>query len=699
MNDILKVGTSSEASRLTSSEADDIEKKIDYEIIKTHHSMLLLGAIANYIGGAFYILLLMHHDDSAEEKNLIVWYLILVITNTINILWALRYHGSVTIDALKKWRKVFLFILAAICLTWSSIGIFFISGSIYYQFTTLTFLLAVLICFSFSSITDFTVAAISIVCLLAPVIVFRTSIGLHNFLTTQHDPFINLGVSGSFLVLGIFMMIACYIGQRMVRKFFRLSFENILLSDKLKMANEFLEQRVKERTIELENSLKLVKYQATHDLLTELPNRRLLVEYVHDAIEKSIKNNNMFAIACVSINEIKKINEALGMTTGEQVLKRISRRFQNIMNDNASAGNKVVTYLPTISRQDVFIVLIHPFDNLNEVIPKVEFLFSLFKDPVIILDQSIHLTASIGVSIYPRDSLDVNELIMHSHAASIIAEQRGGNNVLVYEVGIDTDLARKLKMENQLHNALNNHEFMLKYQPFIDLKTGKICGMEALIRWNNPLLGTVRPDEFIPIAEANGTIIPIGEWVLRTACMQTAKWHSQGYNKLQISVNLSAKQFKERNIIKVISDTLAQTGLDPQYLKLELTESKAFREDVVPIIHEISAMGILLSIDDFGTGYSAFSNLKLFEIDQIKIDKSFIDDIATNKDSKDIVRNTIALGKRMQIKVLAEGVETGKQIEILRKYGCDMIQGYYFSKPLDAEAFTSLLNEHEMIST
>lgn len=681
-----------DAKTLSFGEQLDINNKIDFEIVKSHHNMLKLGAVANIVGGALYVLLMFRLMEKTDPQYLYIWYLILFLTNSLNIVWSLRYEGNITPERLHTWRKVFLYILAAICLAWGSIGIIFLTGTIQYQLITLTFLLAVLICFTFSSVTDFTVGLISILCLLVPTIVYRGFLGIYGIYLQKPDVIIlNLGVSACFMVLGAFMIVADYFGYLVIRKYFQLSLENIILSDKLAKINLTLEQKVKDRTIELEKSLQLVKYQATHDLLTDLPNQRLLLEYLSKAIDDSVQNKRMFALACVTLNEMEKIIEALGQRTAELILRQVSQRFHNITQNNVSIPEESFPYTVAISRQDSFIVLIYPVQEILEIEAKVQRIFALLNDPVMVLDQTIQLTASIGVSIYPKDGLEVNTLLMHMDSAAMKARLHGGNHLYVYEASIDTDLTRKFQIETQLHGALRNKEFELVYQPFVDADSGSVCGMEALIRWKNEVLGTVSPMEFIPISEANGTIIAIGEWALRTACKQTAVFHAKGYNTLQVSVNLSAKQLLQKNIVQVIKIALLEAKLKPEFLKLELTESKAFRDDVIPIINEITNMGVSLSIDDFGTGYSAFSNLKLFRISQIKIDKSFIDDLVTNKDSRAIVLNTITLGKKMNIKVLAEGVETREQLDILRELGCDQIQGYYFSKPLAADDFTKFL--------
>jgi EAL domain-containing protein (putative c-di-GMP-specific phosphodiesterase class I)/GGDEF domain-containing protein len=484
------------------------------------------------------------------------------------------------------------------------------------------------------------------------------------------------------------------LAQNVIRKFLRLNFENALLNQKLGAMNDMLEERVKERTKELENSLKLVKFQATHDLLTGLPNKRMLMEEMREAIRLAAQTKKMFAIACFAVNNMEKINEGLGPYAADLITKRIAQRLSYLC-DNEGLNNHPdkLQYILTIARQDLFFILINPIIDLKEVEDKVTELFAVVDEPVAVQERHMKVSASIGVSLYPRDGVEINTLLMHADSARLRAQQRGGDKLLIYQPGVHMDISRQLEIENHLYMAVRNHELSLQYQPFIDLQSGTISGMEALLRWNCPELGMLTPVEFIPLAEANGTIVQIGEWALRTACAHTAAIHAKGYPNLKVSVNLSAKQVQEEHFLDMISDVLKSTKLQPAGLELELTESEAFREDVLPIIHKLTSMGITLSIDDFGTGYSAFSSLKLFEVGKIKIDKSFVDDLITNSDSKAIVLNTIALGRRMGINVLAEGVETHEQMEYLKQHGCNLIQGYYFSRPVSPDEFVRLLKK------
>lgn len=317
----------------------------------------------------------------------------------------------------------------------------------------------------------------------------------------------------------------------------------------------------------------------------------------------------------------------------------------------------------------------------------------VLENPVYVAQQELNLTASIGISVFPNDGRDVDTLITNAEAARTLATERGGNSVRIYNTVITADAARQLNIENQLYRAIDNNEFILNYQPFIDLRTGTISGAEALIRWNNPMLGMLSPLESIPLAETNGMILPIGEWVISTACQQLKKWHNSGF-KLVLSVNLSAKQLVQPDLVERIDEILKKLNLSPKFLELELTESNAFQNEAIPIINKFTEMGISLAIDDFGTGYSEFGNLKLFKVNKIKIDKTFIQDVDVSIDSRNIVCNTIALAHRMNIDCLAEGVETLEQIKFLKENGCFIMQGYYFSKPIDAKAFTEFLKTH-----
>lgn len=670
--------------QLTLSEQREIDKKIEFETSLSFHSMVKLGAFANIIGAFLYVLALYH---STESRLSIYWYIILVAANLLNVMWGLRFEYShITSAEIRKCRKGFLYLLIAICLIWGSIGILFMDGP-QQQLTTIIFLSAVLICFSFSTAMDLTMGLSSIVCLLAPTILYHFYAAIFLYPGMESNHHINMPITAALLVLGLFMTIACFIGNKIIRQVVRLGYENELLMAKLTSMNAILEQRVKERTEELETSLRLVTYQATHDLLTELPNERLLYEQIHHATENAMNNHYSFAIACFSLNGMVKINDSIGHQAAATIIHRIAQRFALLFGKNNQ-------YFISLLRQDVFVILIDAISDELDISTSVQDFFAVIKDPVYVAKQELKLTASIGVSIFPLNGRDADTLITNAEAARVLAAQSGGNSVRIYSTMINADATRQLNIENQLYRAIEKNELTLNYQPFIDLETGTICGAEALLRWKNPILGKVSPVEFIPIAEMNNMILPIGEWVLRSACLQLKKWQKSGFKNFKMSVNLSARQLAQQNLVECIAEILATQDLDPKYLELELTESEAFKNEAIPIINKFREMGISLAIDDFGMGYSEFSNLKLFKVDQIKIDKSFIQDIDVSVDSRNIVCNTIALANSMEIKCLAEGVETMEQVTFLKENGCHIMQGFYFSEPLEAKEFFKLLKKY-----
>lgn len=671
-----------EAPQLTSSEQHEIDQKIEFETAKSFHSMVKLGAFANIFGAFLYVLAIY---NSTRPVLIISWYTLLVLANLLNVLWALRFeYNHITHKEIIKCRQGFLYLVILICLIWSSIGILFMNDGIEQKMTTIFFLSAVLICFSFSTALDLTIGIASIVCLLTPTLLYH----LYLIIELSHSKLsdASISITGSFLVLGIFMLIACFVGNRIILKLFRLGYENALLSHKLENMNASLEQRVKERTEALEKSLKLVTYQATHDLLTDLPNERFLYDHILGVTERAIRDHHKFAIACFSINNMMKINDSIGHQASTAIIHRISQRFAHLAEKNAQ-------YFISLLRKDVFVILINPVIDTLELEEYTQDLFAVLENPVYVSQQELNLTASIGISVFPTDGRDIDTLITNAEAARTLATERGGNSVRIYNTVITADASRQLNIENQLYRAIENNELILNYQPFIDLRTGTICGAEALLRWKNPILGLLSPMEFIPLAEANGMILPIGEWVLSTACKQLKKWHKSGF-ELVISVNLSAKQLIQHDLVERIEKILNELKLSPKYLELELTESNAFHNEAIPIINKFTEMGISLAIDDFGTGYSEFGNLKLFKVNKIKIDKTFIQDIEVNIDSRNIVINTIALAHRMNIDCLAEGVETLEQIKFLKENGCYIMQGFYFSKPLDTKDFTEFLKTH-----
>lgn len=678
-----------QASSLSASELKAIGKKVDFQLIERQYQMLKIGPVVGSIGSLIVISSFYQH---VLLSHLLFWLIAITLINCANFGLAFYFQRQKEFfTSIRPWQWTNRIINALVCLLWGSIAILFFTNDIHFQFYLLFTLFVALICLGLGNALDFIAAAFGIVCLLIPYTFFWIYLSINPDFMHDNYTKLNLQFSISLCVLGLFLIIISFISYKLIKRIMTLSFVNAALGEKLEAANAFLEQRVKERTAELETSLKLVTHQATHDLLTDLPNPRLLLEYMQMAIKLANEKGHLFAVVFLSLNEIERVNDGLGHQVGDLVIKTIAQRFQNAFDKLALDDHNTIHYTITISRKDELVILIEPIYNFDEIDASAEIFFSILDEPIYTEKQSIKLTASIGVSLYPRDGTDIKSLLMNADAAMMQAKQAGGNNLNAYKAEINADISKQLEMGSYLHTAIKNKEFLLHYQPFVDLKTGQICGMEALARWNHPMLGIVSPVNFIPLAEANGIIIPLGEWVLKTACEQTKFWHDKGFTSLKVAVNLSSKQLRQKNIVQVITDIVKAIGLKPEYLELELTESEAFKEDVAHIIKQLKALGFGLSIDDFGTGYSGLSNLKQFKIDKLKIDKSFVDDVETSSNSRAIVANIIALAKKLKIEVLAEGVETKAQLKILQEGGCDMIQGYYFSKPIDSESFTELL--------
>lgn len=446
--------------------------------------------------------------------------------------------------------------------------------------------------------------------------------------------------------------------------------------------------------LKLENNL--VSYQANHDLLTNLPNQRLLPQYIESAISTVKDTGKTFALISFSLNRMEMIYDSFGPQAGNSIIQAVATRLNTLAQELARNATQMNI---TISRKDTFEILMFPLDPENNQIieNKIKTLFTILDEPFYLEQKGVKLTASIGVSLYGKDGLDAHSLQINSDAAMLRAKQAGGNRLEFYRAEINAQLPKQLELENDLHQALKNNQLQLYYQPLVDVKTGRISGMEALLRWIHPTHGFISPASFIPIAEESGLIIPIGEWIIKEACTQTKIWHEMGFPNLKVAVNLSTKQLFQENILGVIDKILKTTEYNPQLLELEITETAILDESVMSIIQELKKMGMGLAVDDFGTGYSGLSYLKRFSVDKLKIDQSFIRDIPGNNDSITIVSAIIAMGKELKVKTLAEGVETIDQLQFLQGKGCDFIQGYYYSKPLETKLFTQLLlKDHGM---
>lgn len=427
-----------------------------------------------------------------------------------------------------------------------------------------------------------------------------------------------------------------------------------------------------------------LRFMAHHDSLTKLPNRTLFSMRVTQAIKRAKRNNQHLAVLFVDLDRFKVINDSLGHSVGDDVLKIIAQRLVSSVREE-----------DTVTRLggDEFAILIEQLNHVYDVEPVALKILEGLRKPIIAQDNEIIMGASIGISVFPEDASNEAELLSHSDSAMYRSKQDGRSIYQFYSQEMGVEAEQRFSLEKQLRRAIENDELKLYYQPQVDIKTNNMIGMEVLLRWQNPSQGLMYPATFIELAENSGLIGPIGEWVLRHSCLQHRQWTEQGLKPPKLSVNLSVKQVRYPDLLDGIHNILEESKIDPRQLKLEITESSLMQniEDSLIRLNKIRALGIDLAIDDFGTGYSSLNYLRRLPITDVKIDKSFVQDIASGQDGETIIRTVIAMAKNLRLGVIAEGVETEQQLDFLRHNACDQYQGYHYMHPVDAEAFTEIL--------
>uniref|UniRef100_UPI00258F73A2 putative bifunctional diguanylate cyclase/phosphodiesterase n=1 Tax=uncultured Massilia sp. TaxID=169973 RepID=UPI00258F73A2 len=433
-----------------------------------------------------------------------------------------------------------------------------------------------------------------------------------------------------------------------------------------------------------------VHHVAQHDALTGLPNRSLLQDRLSQAIAYANRNGRPIWVMLIDLDRFKYVNDSMGHKAGDVLLMTVAARLSSSLRDTDTVAR--------LSGDEFVVILSEHHDEplTGDIVQRV---MDSVAQPVMLGTKEFFVTCSIGVAVYPTDATPADTLIEHADIAMYSAKKMGRNNFQFYTPAMNEESLERVRIEGALRNALERNEFVLHYQPQVDLKTGQIVGMEALIRWKHPELGMVPPNRFIGIAEETGLIVQIGAWVLRTACAQNKAWQDAGLGRLRVAVNLSARQFGAADLITGLEAVLVDTALDPECLEIELTES-LFMSDVTPaveLLHRMKSLGVNLSIDDFGTGFSSLSYLSRFPIDVLKIDRSFVADITHDANDAAIVTSIIALAHNLKLAVIAEGVETLEQLDYLRSHGCDEMQGYYFSKPLAPDDFEALLRQRRAL--
>ncbi|MBS1138644.1 MAG: response regulator receiver modulated diguanylate cyclase/phosphodiesterase with sensor(s) [Proteobacteria bacterium] len=430
---------------------------------------------------------------------------------------------------------------------------------------------------------------------------------------------------------------------------------------------------------------------AQHDFLTGLPNRALLTERLSRAIGQARRHSKRVGLMFLDLDYFKHINDSLGHAVGDQLLQVVAERLMLCIRDT-----------DTVCRQggDEFVILLAEIEQARDAAPIAEKLLAAFAEPCLIAGHELHVSLSIGISIYPDDGMDADAVMKNADTAMYHAKANGRNNYQFFTTEMNTRAVRRLFIEGNLRRALKQGEFQLYYQPKIDLASGLMIGSEALIRWQDPEHGLVYPKQFVPIAEESGLIVPIGSWVLREACRQVRAWQDSGLLAVPVSVNISAVEFRHKDFLEGVALILMETGMLPSFLELELTESILMHdaESSATVLEALKAMGMQLAIDDFGTGYSSLSYLKRFPINTLKIDQSFVHDIAIDPDDANIVGAMIGMGKNLKQRVVAEGVETEEQLAFLRTLHCDEGQGFLFGRPLPADEFALLLLDDHGIS-
>jgi len=426
------------------------------------------------------------------------------------------------------------------------------------------------------------------------------------------------------------------------------------------------------------------QFLAYYDALTGLPNRLLLQDRLSNAIASARRRQDKVALLFLDLDRFKDINDSLGHSVGDLLLQEVAKRLNTWGREQ-----------DTVARLggDEFLITLTHIKDVPDVAVACERLMDAMTGGFAVQGHSLNISCSIGISMFPEQGGDCETLIKNADAAMYAAKDSGRNNFRFFTEHMNTDAAERLTLENSLRMALANDEFFLVYQPQIDIASGRIIGLEALLRWQHPELGLVPPDKFIRIAENSGLIVRIGEWVMRTACCQARKWQDEGVPAVSIAVNVSAVQFRQAGFCEFIREVLRETDLSPQYLELELTESLllANADVTFSVLKELKSMGVSLAIDDFGTGYSSFNYLRQFRVTKLKIDRSFIQDIAVNPDDAAITSAIISMAKNLNLRVIAEGVENEAQMSFLREHQCDEIQGYYFSKPLAVDKVADTL--------
>ncbi len=428
------------------------------------------------------------------------------------------------------------------------------------------------------------------------------------------------------------------------------------------------------------------QHLAHHDPLTDLPNRLLFHARLEHALERAKRENFLVAVMYIDLDNFKQVNDSLGHPVGDQLLQEVAKRISGRLREQ-----------DTVSRVagDEFNVILEQIDSAEDVTLVAGKLLSAFDVPMVLDKHELHITISIGIAIFPDDGLDVTTLVKNADAAMFRSKHKGRSCYSLYTSELTQAASERLQIENDLRKAIKQEEFVVYYQPQYLMSSGTLVGAEALVRWNHPEHGLIPPNKFIPVAESTGLIVALGEWVLRTACIQVKQWSEDGLSLQRISVNVAGQQIQNGEMVKTVEQALAYAGVKPETLELEITENfiMGHEDDAIKVLEQLQALGVCLAIDDFGTGYSSLSYLKRLPIDRLKVDRSFVSDIPMDMNDVAITKAVLAMAKSLELDVIAEGVETKEQLEFLQAEGCDEAQGFYYSRPVPADEFVELVTK------
>lgn len=659
--------------------AIEINNKVQAELVDRLYQPVNFTFLASFMVATVLCAMLY---GTVKSELLITWYGLSALILGIRYIFALRYwRRDPKKYSSEYWKHLFRTGASLSGIMWGCTPVFLMPQHNILQQAFVVMIIAGMSAAATQSLaTDRSSFRLYISVVLIPVITWL-------FLQTES---LYLAFGAITSVYTLFLVLTSNRNYESIKKSLYLQFENIALTEaasasktqlekvnqELTYLNETLDQRVKERTRDL-------LYQATHDMLTGLPNKTSLFDRIQNAISYTSYSHLLTAILFFDLDRFKYVNDSLGHHAGDMLLQSAATRLHNVMRKS-----DVVARLGG----DEFVVALTFLERREDVIPLAEKFLSVLAEPFHIGERELTISSSLGISIYPYDGPDIDTLLKNADTAMYQAKAAGRNNFQFYSREMNERAVERLELENYLHHALERNELLLHYQPLADNASGNIIGVEALIRWHHPKFGLISPNDFIPLAEETGLILSIGEWVLRTACKQAKAWQDMGIAPTRVAVNLSIHQVKRTDLVALISEIIAENQLDPSYLELEFTENILIENSpaILATMHQLKTMGLILTIDDFGTGYSSLGYLSKFPFEKLKIDGSFIQKILSHEDAA-IVQAILAMAKNLHLHTVAEGVETEEQLHFLQQHHCDEIQGYYFSPPLNVEECTRLL--------